>query len=185
MTLLNVSFSKEDIGWEVHEPLKIRRVTLTEGQYLEDEVSVFQITCCSWDKNSNTRHVGNNIYENILSAGMGRKYIPSDSSDQSTKQNSCRPATSSYLGGIWVDGNVQGHNILAHGTFAPPVKHGNIVQGPDEKLELLEGADRSMTIERRLDGSVKSLIDASEASEYCRCEIVVNLLTVFCFMGSQ
>lgn len=40
-----------------------------------------------------------------------------------------------------------------------------------------------MTIERRLNGSVKSFIDASEASEYCRCEIVVDLFTVFLFRG--
>lgn len=36
-----------------------------------------------------------------------------------------------------------------------------------------------MTIERRLNGSVKRLVDASETSEDCRCEIVVDLLTIF------
>lgn len=36
-----------------------------------------------------------------------------------------------------------------------------------------------MTIERRLNGSVKSFVDASETSEDCRCEIVVDLLAVF------
>lgn len=38
-----------------------------------------------------------------------------------------------------------------------------------------------MTIERRLDRSVKSLVDTSEPGEDCRCEIVVDLLTIlFC-----
>lgn len=43
-----------------------------------------------------------------------------------------------------------------------------------------------MTIKRRLDRSVKSLVDASEASKDCRREIVVDLFTIlFCGMSAD